>query len=617
MRWTLRKKIILGYGAAILIIIVVLIWAFINLLKLGQASDAILKENYKSILAAENMIDAIERQDSATLLLLLGFPEEGLEQFRQNEANFLQWFGRAKDNITIKGEEEIVDAIDQGYNLYLVNFSKLNLLRDSGIEQAVNFYHETLLASFISVRDACIGLRVINETTMFAASNRAKLVADRSIVSMVVVGLAALGLGLAFSLMLSNLLTRPVRQIMEGARKIAQGNYDVQISDTSSDELGRLAGEFNLMVRKLKNYHDLNIGQLLAEKSKSEAIIKSIEDGIIVVDAGFRIVDLNPAAAKAIGVEIDQAKGKHFLEVFKNEKLFDLIKHSAESGQCPRVEAGKDVISVDQQNGRGHYQGVISPVYSKDNNMLGVVLLLRDVTRLKELDNLKSEFIMMASHELRTPLTSIGMSIDLLLERGAQKLSHEEQKLLAAAHEEIQRLKSLVNDLLTLSKIESGKIELEFEPVAIAALFEKVVSDMRVQADNKSIELSFKVPDGFPKVKADAQKIAWVLTNLISNALKFIEKRGYIRLSAEQIGTQAYLSVKDNGAGIPFEDQSRIFDKFVQAKNQKDYSGSGLGLAISKEIVHAHGGTIWVDSVPGEGSTFTFTLPVAQRPGKE
>jgi NtrC-family two-component system sensor histidine kinase KinB len=610
MKWTLRKKIIIGYSIAIFLILVVLGWAIYHLLHLGQASAAILKENYKSILAAENMIEAIERQDSGTLLILLGFEPEGLGQFRQNEAKFLQWLGRAKDNITVKGEEKIVAEIDKGYSSYLANLSRLHLLGSTDREKAIFFYQETLLPSFISARDACISLKEINETTMVKASSHAKSVADRAIWSMTVVGLTAVGLGLGFSLMLSNLLTRPLRNIMEGAKKIAEGNYDVEVHDQSSDELGQLGGEFNVMVRKLKSYHDLNIGKLLTEKRKSEAIINSIDDGIIVVDADFKVVDINPAAARAIGAELEQAKEKHFLELVKNEKLFQLVKQSAESGHSPRVEEDKDIIIIEKEKTQSHYQYWISPIYSDVNTMIGVVLLLRDITRLKELDRLKSEFVMMASHELRTPLTSIGMSIDLLLEKGVEKLSQEEQKLLQAAHEDIQRLKSLVNDLLTLSKIESGKIDMEFEPVSIPVLFDKVVLEMKIQAENKSIELSYDAPETFPKIKADAHKIAWVLTNLAANALKFTSAGGYIRLSAEQLGSLAYISVKDNGAGIPVEYQSKIFDKFVQVKNQEEHYGSGLGLAICREIVHAHCGTIWVDSAPGEGSTFTFTIPL-------
>ena len=610
MRPTLKKKIILGYGIAILLILIVLAWAFHNLMNLGRASEAILKENYNSILAAENMIESLGRQDHSSLLLLLGYRSEGLAQFHENEARFLQWLGRAKDNITEEGEGKIIQSIEDVYAGYLKKFSELSFLTTSAGEKAAGFYHETLLPAYTLVRDSCANLKEINETAMFTTSNRAKRVARRAVVSMLAVGMGALGLGLAFSFMLSNLLTRPLRHMVEGAKAVAGGNYDVEISVRSSDELGHLAGEFNLMAKKLKGYHDLNIGKLLAEKRKSEAIISGLDDGIIVVDADFKVLDINPAAARAVGAASEFARGRHFLEVVKDEKLFRLIREAAESGRPPSVKEGEDIITLSRGEAQSHFQGLISPIFSEPGAVLGVVLLLRDITRLKELDRLKSEFVMTASHELRTPLTSIGMSIDLLRESAQQKLDQDERKLLDAAHEEIQRLKSLVNDLLTLSKIESGKVEMDFERVSLPALIEKVVAGLKVQTENKSVELSWSVPESFPWVSADAHKIAWVLTNLVANALNFSRPGGYVRLSAEQLGAMAYISVKDSGAGIPVEDQSRVFDKFVQVGNQKEASGSGLGLAICREIVHAHGGTIWVDSAPGEGSVFTFTLPV-------
>jgi NtrC-family two-component system sensor histidine kinase KinB len=240
-------------------------------------------------------------------------------------------------------------------------------------------------------------------------------------------------------------------------------------------------------------------------------------------------------------------------------------------------------------------------------------LLLRDVTRLTELDRLKSEFVMMASHELRTPLTSIGMSIKLLLEKTMEKLDEKEQQLLLAAHEALQRLKNLVSNLLDLSKIEAGKMAMEFEAISVYSLCQNATGVLKNQIDAKGATVTLDVHPDLPNIKADANKIIWVLTNLISNALRYTDSGGQIRLSAERIDPYIHVSVTDNGAGIPFEVQSKIFDKFVQIKSDKALGGSGLGLTICKEIIRAHGGTIWVDSTLGEGSTFTFTLPIAEK----
>ena len=241
----------------------------------------------------------------------------------------------------------------------------------------------------------------------------------------------------------------------------------------------------------------------------------------------------------------------------------------------------------------------------------GVVLLLRDITRLRELDRLKSEFVMTASHELRTPLTSINMAVNLLRESAAAKLTDQERALLEACHEDVQRLRALVNDLLDLSKIEAGKLELAFEPVQPRFLGDQALSVIKAQADSKGIELALEVPEDLPEVTADPHKIVWVLVNLLANAVRYTKAGGHIKLTGERVGNQVHLAVTDDGEGIPFDLQPRIFDKFVHGKPSDGGGGSGLGLAICKEIVKAHRGAIWLDSIPGKGSTFTFTLPVA------
>lgn len=258
-----------------------------------------------------------------------------------------------------------------------------------------------------------------------------------------------------------------------------------------------------------------------------------------------------------------------------------------------------------------HYLFSVTAIRGKDRSLSGIVLLLRDITRIKEVERLKTDFIMAASHELRTPLTSLGMSVDLLLEHAAAGLAEKDRELLQAAHEEVLRMKALISDLLDLSRIEAGRIDLEFDKVPVQTLFDHAKDVFKSQVEMKEVSLgSEKIGDVSP-VRADANKITWVLTNLISNALRYVERGGSIRLMAKQARTCVHLSVKDDGPGIPPEYQSKIFQKFVQVKGQET-GGTGLGLAICKEIVRAHGSTIWVESSPGKGSTFTFTLPAAQ-----
>jgi len=608
----LRIKVLTGYGLALCLIVAVIVWSLINMTRLGKAAEAILKENYGSILAAENMIDSLERQDSAILLLMLNYPDESTKQFRENENHFLLWLGRAKDNITIEGEEKIIDSIDKGYSEYLVNFSNLQTVVGSNAAKAAEFYHETVLPSFKSVRANCVKLREINQQTMFGASNRASEVATRAFWSVFTIGLVSVVIGFGFSLLLANLIVKPVHQIIAATQKISEGDYDVKVKSTSRDELGVMAKDFTMMVKKLKAYRDLNLKQILSEKHKSEAIIRSINDGLIVLNAELKIEDINPAAAQVFDKRPDEIQGRHLLETIKDENLFNYVKQAFESENAFQTEDENDnILTVDKGPLQRHYLFSVTPVLAGEDSIVSMVLLLQDITRLKELDKLKSEFVMAASHELKTPLTSIGMSISLLKEKLMDKLDSKESELLYAADEDIQRLKALVNDLLDISRIEAGKMEMDFDSVSVELLLEKAVGLLKKQADEKSVDLSYRLASDLPSVKVDVNKITWVLTNLISNALRYTQASDYIKLYSEQVVSQIHISVSDNGDGIPYEHQSRIFNKFVQVKTPQSSGGSGLGLAICKEIVRAHGGTIWVDSQPGEGSTFTFTIPTA------
>jgi NtrC-family two-component system sensor histidine kinase KinB len=218
---------------------------------------------------------------------------------------------------------------------------------------------------------------------------------------------------------------------------------------------------------------------------------------------------------------------------------------------------------------------------------------------------------MAAAHELRTPITSIGMSVDLLVDHCSGTMEPRDRELLEAAHDEVHRLKSLVNDLLDLSRIEAGRIDLEVESIPIRLLFERVDRIFEGQISQKGIALSMEKMEGDLEVLADPNKIAWVLTNLVSNALRYVpEGTGRISLGARRVGGSVQISVSDNGPGIPADHQTRIFQKFVQFDIDGKAGGSGLGLAICRELIRASGGTIWVESEPGKGTTFVFTLPV-------
>lgn len=333
-----------------------------------------------------------------------------------------------------------------------------------------------------------------------------------------------------------------------------------------------------------------------------------MDDGLCLLDMDFHITNMNHSGARFFDKEPNACKGKHILEVIRNESLFAYIKETAETGQSPTLDEGHNFITLDSRQEKKYLQFFITAVKTQPDTMFGVMILLQDITHLKQLDKLKSEFLMIASHELKTPLTSINMSISLLKERTAEKLNPEERELLQIASEDTSRLKALINDLLDISKIEAGKIDLSFETIPVDNIVSKTMLSFQSEVRAKRISLtSESKPD--LQVRGDFGKIAWIMSNLISNAVRFTPEGGKVKIQAIESGAFVQFSVEDDGIGIPYEYQKKIFDKFFQVASPLNTGGTGLGLAICKEIVRAHGGTIWVESEPGKGSTFYFTIP--------
>ncbi len=610
---SLKAKILLGYGFAFALMILVIIWSVLNIVSLGRATGAILRENYRSILSAENMIDALTDQNKAILQLLLG-DKEGESLFLKSEARFFEWLARAKDNITIEGEKEIVESIEAGYSRFQEQFYQFIKKEPSQVlksDPSFELYQHTFHPFFVETKNNCFTLLQLNEKAMYEASVSASRMAEVAIWSTLIVSFAALLIGFIFSMFLAGKITRPLRRFIEAARKLSAGDYTIQVPVETKDELGILASEFNQLGSELARYHAMKIDQIVLERNKISAILSSIADPILVFDVNLTITSINPAARKVLNLEFAEYGSLHCADVFPSSNVCKTIQMMLEKGTQPDLSDEERILSINDENGERYYLFSITAIRDKDRTITGSVLILKDITNLKEVERIKSEFITAAAHELKTPLTSIGMSIGLLKETAGEYLPEREQELLQTAYDEIHRMRALITDLLDYSKIESGKINLEMEEVSPAILFNFVQSVFKEQVKLKNSEILMDLPEELPLIRVDVNKASWVLTNLVSNALRYIDAGGQIHISAIQTGSYLQVSVHDTGPGIPEEYQTKIFQKFFQIKSQ-DERGAGLGLAICKEILRAHGGNIWVESQPGKGSTFIFTLPIVQ-----
>ena len=436
-------------------------------------------------------------------------------------------------------------------------------------------------------------------------------------------------------------IATPILKVAQAARNVGQGEFDSEITVNSDDEVGVLAEEFNEMRRNLKTAVD----QLTQEERKLTAIVDNLGEGLIVVEPTGRVLYVNPVAERllnlgntadyenfiAIDTEagtINWRKTSESAEDAKTEtrivetKILSSTQREMSQHQTMIIEVN---VNGNQSNGdSSRVLRIISSHFSDEhNNVAGTVYVFDDITNEHEIEQMKSEFVSLVSHELRTPLTSIIGFISLILDGKTGKINQKQHESLSRAHRQSKRLAALINDLLDVSRIEAGRIELKQEQVKIDWIAERRIEELRPQADEKAISLLLKAQSNLPSTIGDADRIGQIFVNLIGNAIKFTPDNGKVtvRISkAQQNGSLTegvHVEVVDTGPGIPTEEREKVFDKFRQlgsVQTRQPYGGTGLGLSIAAGIVEAHGGRLWVDAGDnGMGSNFQFFIPLEKR----
>jgi len=607
LKSSIRLKIISVFLFLFIILGMISIWSILNLRRLSNAIEAIMEANYQSVVSAQSMTVALERQDSAELASMFSTSSSESEIFISNQNEFLKALSRAEDNITEPEEPKILSAINGLYVEYVDKYHILSSTKESkGIQEASSYYYNNILPLFENIKQLTRDLLTVNQEAMLSKRNKALEVAGNASFSTAVISALAILIGVIFSSYLNAKTVKPITVLIEKIKLIAQGDYKQRLQEKGKDEIAELSREFNIMAGKLKAFEEMNIQKLMEEKQKAEGIVESIGDVVLVTDRENKILVLNRAAEKAFDIRKEETVKTHFLETIKHEEIFEQVKKALKEQQDD--DKGYTDISIEKDGSIKHLRVKSKPIKNEQKEIIGVVTLMQDITKLKEVDAMKSEFVATVSHEFRTPLTSIGMAVNLLLDGTTGKINEEQNELLLALKEDQERLNSLVGDLLDLSRIESGKIQMDIQSNEMKEIVHNAISPFSIQLKEGDVDLEIDLPENLPVVKADFNKISWVLTNLVGNALRYVPRdgTGRIKISAKKTANKLLVSVSDNGSGIPEDMQEKIFEKFVRA--DKRQGGTGLGLAISREILLAHGGEIWVSSKQGSGSTFYFTL---------
>jgi two-component system, OmpR family, phosphate regulon sensor histidine kinase PhoR len=396
-------------------------------------------------------------------------------------------------------------------------------------------------------------------------------------------------------------MARDLAQTTEVVRRVAEGDFSRTLAAwaAESNELFHLEQGINATAAHLQE----RLVELAQEKARLEAILRTMADGVLLLDHRKKILMLNPAAQAMFGLTDADAVGRDHLEVTHHFDLDQLLDKVLQTGETATLEI---------RRARPAEQILEARLAPFGDGHRGVLLVLRDATRARKLEQMRTDFVSNVTHELRTPLTSIRGFAETLLE-GALEDPDTARHFVGIIQRESEQLGRLIDDILDLSRIEGGKWKVRKEPVRLQELAQETVGRLSSKAETLGVDLRLEIPDALPQIQADAVRLAQVLLNLVDNALKYTKPGGSVTVSAFEQGPLLHVRVQDTGAGIPRADLSRLFERFyrVDKARSRATGGTGLGLSIVKHIVEAHGGAVGVESELGKGSTFFFTLPKA------
>lgn len=560
----LKTKVALGgiFLFALLILVGAVSFFYFN--RLTEDSKEIVKDNYETLNYSRDMLkelDALHGKDS-------------IAAFKNFEKNLQA----QEKNITEPGEKEMTISLRKSFNT----------LKENGMIDSLPSLIRKDISSIMKVN-----LQAIDK------KNQAAQASAKSAKTIITICLTVcLLLGFTFLFNFPSLVASPVASLTEGIKAIANKNYGQRIHLKRKDEFGDLANAFNSMAEKLDEYEHSNLSKIMFEKQRAETVINSLKDASIGIDNKGTVLFANQQALQLLNLKEQDIIGLPQEEVKKRNDLFRFLVNEQTSIPFKIVVEGKE----------NYFTKEIVDISYQDNKA-GNVIVLKNITPFKELDVAKTNFIATISHELKTPLASSDFSLKLLEDERVGTLTAEQKELVQSLKEDNKRLLRILSELLDMSQVESGKIQLTLLAVQPITLINKALESVQNVAKEKNIRIQQQIPENLPAVKADADKTTWVLNNFLTNAIRYSTENAEIIVSIRQHENKIEFSVQDFGKGIDPQYKDKIFDRYFRVPGTKE--GTGLGLAICKEFIEAQEGKIWMESVFGKGTTFGFELPVS------
>jgi NtrC-family two-component system sensor histidine kinase KinB len=590
----LRTRLFLSISALITVALLGLLLGLVSVMQMAGSQEALVRNNFVTLDIGLKL-----RQTLGDQLIIMLSEQPDPAAF---EASKQQYFQLLEQGIA----QEPVDASDEtGFRKAKADY--LSFIK--AYEEAVDTTHllngnDELAEKFNALRSGLIAehkrsLDNINEIERHGRE-RALLIAGL----LGLVGLAVLIIGFVTAHAIARRFGEPIEALAQAADNIGKGNFDVTLPVSSAVELNQLTRRFGIMAEALREHQATNVDELMAGQQRLQAVLDSIDDGLLMIDRQGCLEHLNPVAQRQLGWDNDRI-GQALGVALQRPELDEQLQMVLRGGT---LERAPEDLSIEVDGETRLLTFSLTPVIHTQGQVLGAVMVLHDVTEQRAFERVRSEFVLRASHELRTPVTGMHMAFGLFRERAHFAPESREADLLDTVNEEMQRLMQLINDLLNFSRYQNGLQKLSLAPCSIEDLLEQAQIRFTRGAEEKGIELLVEVQGPLPRLQADQPQLERVLDNLIDNALRHTSAGGLIRLQARRHGERVIISVEDNGEGIAYGQQGRIFEPFVQVGRKK--GGAGLGLALCKEIVQLHGGRMGVYSRPGQGTQFYMALTV-------
>jgi PAS domain S-box-containing protein len=556
----IKTKLRLGTGFLFIVIVIFGIISIVTINYLKKDSARILENNFESLVYSNKMLEALDKTKQDTAFLTM---------FENN-------LRKQQANITETGELEVTDKVSEDFGL-------LKMLPGNDSVKAL-------------IRQGLYKIDSINQQAILRKNTLAASTAEKANTWLMVIFSILILITFTIAVNFPSVAT-PITTLTDGIRSIVNKDYSRRIHLNQNNEFGELASAFNAMAEKLDEYEHSNLAQIKFEKTRIETIINQMQDGIIGLDDKNNILFLNAVAQQLLGVKEADVSGKYAPDVaLTNDLMRNVLQDSNHQKEMK--------IFADRKE--SYFQLNVLHVRN-DRQAIGQVIILRNITPFHELNEAKTNFIATVSHELKTPIAAIKISTQLLNDPRVGNINPEQLDLVNSINDDANRLLKITTELLHMTQVETGKIQLRIESVSCRDIVNEAVHSVQYILQQKGITLRQELSNELPQVMADQEKTSWVLINFLTNAIKHSLPASEIEISVQEVGKRVQFKIKDFGKGMEEKYLTRIFDRYYKIPGRTP--GSGLGLTISKEFIEGQNGHVWVESMLGVGSTFGFDLP--------